>query len=37
MDGAIFGAASSQLHVEVDVDLIDPEAPWEAPLSAVSG
>ena len=37
MDGAIFGNVSSQLHVAVDVDLIDPEAPWEAPLSAVSG
>ena len=37
MDGAIFGNASSQLHVEVDVDLIDPEAPWEAPLSAAAG
>jgi len=37
MDGVIFGNASSQLHVAVDVDLIDPEAPWEAPLSAVAG
>jgi len=37
MDGAIYGNAASQLHVAVDVDLIDAVADWDAPLSAVAG
>ena len=34
MDGAIYGSASSQLHVAVDVDLIEPAMPAPATIMA---
>jgi transglutaminase-like putative cysteine protease len=37
MDGVIYGCASSQLSVSVDVDLIEPGQAWGTPRSAVAG
>ena len=37
MDGAIYGEASSQLSVSVDVDLIEPGRDWATALSAAAG
>jgi len=36
VDGTIYGYAASQLNVAVDVDLIEPEEPWDQPVSAAA-